>query len=240
MKSKKIALFVLLSVVFFSYSQEEDKIVELPLTLQKGYAPFHAGFIGISPYSENEKDAWYKTYLKVSKLPEGLTDMKVGDIETNSYQSAYQNYLLGNITKEMYEKSQISWEWIPGTINLSETPVKTKIAFVYGKDSDGIVKIAVDANNNLDLSDDELFIPLNVHGFSFDWNKADSLVQDYAVNVSYEAVVHNKIVPVSVPLFITYNSSSNTCRYSFPQYMTTQYEGKQIAISSFQVCLTII
>ena len=231
MKSKKIALLTLLSAVFFACSQEEDKIVELPLTPQKGYghfAPFfYEGFGGISPYSENED----KTNLKVSKFPEGLTDMKLGDIETNRYQSAYQNYLLGNITKERYEELQKSWDWTPDTINLSKTPVKTRIAFVSGKDAEGIVKIAVDANNNLDLSDDGLFIPLDMD--SYHWSKADSFAQVYAVDVSFETFVHNKIVPVSVPLFVVYNSGLKMFMSSFSQYMTTQYEGKQIAVSSF-------
>ena len=231
MKSKKIALLTLLSVIFFACSQEEDKIVELPLTPQKGHGPFDPsysyGFRLISLYSENED----KTNLKVSKLPEGLTDMKLGHIETNGYQSAYQDYLLGNITKEKYEESQKSWDWTPDTINLSKTPVKTKIAFVYGKDAEGIVKIAVDANNNLDLSDDELFVPLDMG--SYHWSKADSLAQAYAVGVSFETFVHNKIVPVSVPLFVLYNSEFNIFMSGFLQYMTTQYEGKQIAVSSF-------
>jgi thiol-disulfide isomerase/thioredoxin len=228
MKSRKIALIALLPVIFFGCSQE--KIVELPLTAQNGYGPFGAGFGHTAPNVENEDNPWYKTYLKVSKLPENLTDMKYGHIETNIYQSVYQNYLLGNITDEWYERLQKSWHWTPDTVNLSKMPVKTKIAFVIGKDSDGILKMAIDTNNNRDLSDDGLFIPLEMN--SFDWTKEDSLAKVYAINVSFEAFVHSKIVPASAPLFVVCNSQDNSFMYNFLQYSTTEFKGEQIAVSS--------
>ena len=229
MKSKKIAASILLSVCLLSCSQ--DKIVELTLTMQNGYGPFRMGLGGISPDSENEDNPWYKTYLKVSKFPEGLTDIKHGHIETNIYQSVYQNYLLGNITKDRYEELQKSWNWIPDTLNLSKVSIKTKIAFAYGKDSEGITKIAVDANNNLDLSDDMLFSPLDMASVAENVDK-DSIAQTQAVNVSFETFVHNKIVPVSVPLLVMYHSQINMFMSNFSQYATTQYKGVKIAVSS--------
>jgi thiol-disulfide isomerase/thioredoxin len=109
-------------------------------------------------------------------------------------------------------------------------PVKVKIAFVIGKDSDGTLKMAIDTNNNLDLSDDDLFIPLEMN--SFDWSKKDSLAKAYAINISFETFVHNKIVPVSVPLFIVCNSRVNSFMCNFLQYSTTKFKGEQIAVSS--------
>ena len=218
MKSKKITFFVLLSVLFLSCSQY--KIVELPLTPQKGYGPFCSVLMTLPPYWGNE----------ISHFPEGLTDMKHGDIDANSCQTIYQNYLLGTITKEDLQ-AHLTFD----TLNLSKTPIKTKIAFAYGKDSDGVLKIAVDANNNLDLSDDELFIPIEMN--SYDELKKDSIAQVHAVNVSLETFVHDKIVPVTVPLLIEYYSPLNLFASSFSQYMTTQYKGKKIAVSSF-TCLS--
>ena len=229
MKSKEITASILLSICLLSCSQ--DKVVELPLTMQNGYGPFQVGFGGISPNSENENNPWYKTYLKVSKFPEGLTDIKCGDIETNMLQSVYQNYLLGNITKDRYEELQKSWNWVPDTLNLSKVPIKTKIVFAYGKDSEGITKMVVDANNNLDLSDDELFTPLDMASIDNKANK-DSIAQVHAVKVSFETFVHNKIVPVSVPLLVVYHNQINMFMSNFSQYATTQYKGEQIAVSS--------
>jgi len=225
MKSKKTALLALLSAIFFSFSQDKT-VVELPLTPQNGYGPFRNASTGRSPYQEDD-GVWKNTRLKISKFPEGLTDMKYGDIEANLFQSVYQNYLLGNITKKVYDKLQESWHWTPDTINLSKTPLKTKIAFAYGKDSEGVLKMVIDANNNLDLSDDELFTPL-VERY---WFNKDSIVLEKAIHVSLETFVHNKIVSVTVPLYITYDRPDRFM-INFPQYMTTQYKGEQIAVSS--------
>jgi len=224
MKSKKISLITLLTALLISCSQE--KIVELPLTMHNGYGPFNAGFEGVSAISEDENNPEKATYPKILNFPEGLTDMEYGFIETNRYQSVYQNYLLGNITKDMYEELFKS-NRAPDTLNLSKTPIKTKIAFVYGKDLEGILKIAVDVNNNLDLSDDKLFTPVEI-----DWKNADLLAQKHAFDVSFETFVHNKIIPVSIPIFIVYSSPHKMFAYNFSQHATTQYKGTQIAISS--------
>lgn len=229
MKLRIIILIALCSTYLFSYSQET--IIELPLTPQNGYGPFRMALGGMSANSDSDENSpWRRTYLKVTGVPKGLTDIKYGDIETNIYQSVYQNFLLGNITKEWYEELQKSWNWIPDTLNLSKTAVKTKIAFAYGKDSAGISKIVVDVNNNLDLSDDKIFTPLDM--ISSDNSNKDSLAQIYAFNVSFETFVQNKIVPVSVPLFIVYNSRFNMFMCNFSQYATTQYKGERIAVSS--------
>ena len=229
MKTNTVALIILLSVILFSCSQE--KIVELPLTAHNGYGPFSMALAGIPPISESdlesENNPWKNTFLKISKFPEGLTDMKYGYIETNIYQSTYQNYLLGNITKNWYESLHKFWNWTPDTLNLSKNPVKTKIAFAYGKDAEGNLKFAVDSNNNLDLSDDKLFSSLEMT-----FENIDSLAQIYAINVSVETFVHNRILPVNVPLLIMYSSQDNMFGSNFSQYATTQYRGEQIAVSS--------
>jgi len=224
MKSKKVAAFILLVVCVLGCSQ--NKILELPLTMQEGYGPFRMGLGGIYPKSENEDNPW-----SVSKFPEELTDIKFGHIESNIYQSVYQDFLLGNISKERYEELKKSWNWIPDSLNLSKKPIKTKIAFAYGKDSEGILKFVVDANNNLDLSDDKLFIPLDLVSIEKNPNR-DSIVFEQLVSVSFERFVHNKIEPVCVPLLVMFHSQVNMFMSNFSQYATTQYKGKQIAVSS--------
>jgi len=222
MKLRTIALITLWSAFLLSHSQEN--IIELPLTMQNGYGPFYAAAAGISPFPEHENDPWEKTYLKVSEWQIDLTDVKYGNIETNYHQAAYQNYLLGNITKEMYEHVKV-----PDTSYLSKTPIKTKIAFAYGKDSDGVTKMVVDANNNLDLNDDKIFTPVEVGAGS--WN-VDSLAQIHSIPVSFETFTHNKIISVTVPLFVVYHSQINMFMCNFSQYATTQHKGENIAVRS--------
>ena len=228
MKLNKIALIALLSVKLFGCSQE--KLVELPLTIQNDHSPFGVWFAGMGAISENENDPWKNSYLKVSKFPEGLTDMKHGFIETNIYQFVYQNYLSGNITKSWYEELKKSWNWEPDTLTLSKNPVRTGIAFAYGKDLEGVLKIAVDANGNLDLSDDRLFTALDGTSFSESSDKA-SLIKAYSFNVPFEIFVQNRIIPVSSSLLIIYNSQYNLLMSRLALYATTQYKGEQIAVS---------
>ena len=225
MRHKEIALIALLSVNIFCYSQE--KIVELPLTVQNGYSTFSMSFGGMSPISEIQNHPLEKTFPKISNFPEGLTDMKWGFIETNILQSVYQDYLLGNIPNELYEQIQKSWNWTPDTINLSKTPIKTKIVFAFGANSEEILKVAVDANNNLDLSDDKLFTPIDRTSA---WSKRDTLALTHAVEVSFETFVHNKIVPASAPLVII--GDSRDMMYNFSQHLTTQFNGEPIAVST--------
>ena len=221
-------LIALLSVNLYSCVQ--NKIVELPLTIQNGYGPFGMGFAGMRTIMDNEDSPWKNTYPKISKFPEGLTEIKYNYFETNIYQSFYQDYLLGNITKAFYEEFQKGTNWIPDRVILSQAPIKTKIAYAYGKDLEGNFKIAVDANNNLDLSDDKLFTPIHMN--SIDWSKDDSIAQARAINVSFEVFVQNKIVSVSTPLFIYSWGNGDSFMNNFSQYATTRYKGEKIAVSS--------
>ena len=223
MKFHSITLIAFCTAYLMSCSRQ--KIIKLPLTQQDGYGYFQSALGGISPYSEDENNPWRKTYLKVIGAPKNWTDIKYGDIETNIYQSVYQNYLLGNITKERYEELQKSWDWEPDTLELSKKPLKTKIAFAFGKDSTGEVKMIVDANNNLDLSDEDAFLPIDFN-YSKDAN-VDSLALYNSINVSYEKYVDNKIVSVTAPLFIAHMSQIDMFMCNFPQYSLANFNGKK-------------
>ena len=227
MKSKQAVLILFLGILF---SCSQNKIVELPLTIQKDHSPFGVWFAEIGAVSENENDPWKNSYLKVSNFPESLTDMKYGYIHTNIYQFVYQNYLLGNITKEFYEQLQKSWNWEPDTLNLSKNPIRTEIAFAYGKDAEGVLKIVVDANGNLDLNDDRLFTAFDGDSFFESPNK-DSLLRTHSHNVSFETFVQNKIIPVNSSLFIIHDNRFDILMSRLALYATTQYKGKQIAVS---------
>lgn len=211
-------------------SCSKQKTIELPLTQQIGFGYFQSAMGGISPYSEDENNPWTKTYLKVSGVPETWTDIKYGDIETNMLQSVYQNFILGKISKEFYEVIQKSWNWKPDTLKLSEEPLKTKIAFAFGKDSVGVVQMIVDANNNLDFSDDQSFTPFNISP-NETINK-DSVALNNFINVYYERYINNKIELATTPLFIAYMSEINMFMYNFPQYSTASFKGVTIAVCS--------
>lgn len=230
MKIKNILLIVSFFCYVFSYSQES--IIELPITFKQGFGPFGASLRldGLRPYSDDAD--WSKTYLKVAGIPKEWADVKYGDIETNIYQMAYQNYILGNITREFYEYLQNVWDWLPDTTNLSKEPLKTKVAYAYGKDSFGITKMVVDANNNLDFRDDEVFTPMEIETTAN--NNFDSLILKNTFKVTYERLSNNKIIKEIAPFFIVYmkDLNMNMYTYCFPQYAIARFNDKEIAICS--------
>ena len=228
MNFKTLTLLAICITILISCSTE--KTIKLPLTHQNGYGYFDSSLGGISPYSEDENNPWKKMHLSVTGAPENWTEIKFGDIETNIYQSVYQNYLVGNITQERYEELQKSWDWKPDTLELSKEPLKTKIAFAFGKDSAGITNMIVDANNNLDFSDDKSFIPYDFSP-SKKINK-DSVALSNAINVSFERLVNNKKQLITAPLFIAHMSQYNMFMCNFLQYSVADFDGKKIAICS--------
>ncbi|MFS4457505.1 TlpA family protein disulfide reductase [Maribacter sp. 2304DJ31-5] len=228
MKFRTILLFSFCLIFIASCSNE--KTFRLPITFQEGYGPFESGMGGISPYSDNENDPWKKTHLKTSGIPKDWSDVKVGDINTDIYQSVYQNYYLGNITKERYKELQKSWNWVPDSVNLSKKPIKCKIAFTQGRDSIGELKMIVDANNNYDFSDDNIFEPIEIN--PQDKINKDSLVKSNAIKVNFEQFSNDKIIEVNAPLLIVHMRQYNIFMCSFAQYATTKLNGEEIAIHS--------
>ncbi|MBI9064707.1 MAG: TlpA family protein disulfide reductase [Marinilabiliaceae bacterium] len=228
MKIKTLTLIIVCITILISCSN--NNTIELPLKYQNGYGYFNSSLGGISPYSEDENNPWKKTYLSVTGAPKNWTDIKFGDIETNIYQSVYQNYLLGNITKDRYAELQKSWDWKPDTLELSKEPLKTKIAFAFGKDSAGVTKMIVDANNNLDFSDDESFIPFN-YSPSEKIDK-DSVASSNSIYVAFEKLFDNRKQLIIVPLFIVHMSQYNMFMCNFPQYSEADFDGEKIAVCS--------
>lgn len=227
----KFRTILLLSIfLIFITNCSNKKTIKLPITFQDGYGPFESSMGGISPYSDDENDPGKKTHLKTSGIPKEWTDVKTGDINTDIYQSIYQEYYLGNITKERYEDLQKALNWEPDALNLSKKPIKSKIAFAFGKDSFGDLHMIIDENNNYDFSDDNIFKPIEI-SLQDNINK-DSLVKSYAIRVSFEQFYNDKIIEVSAPLLIMYLKQYNMFMSNFAQYATTELHGQKIDIHS--------
>ena len=218
----------LLFVFSLILSCSNQSKIELPITEINGYGPFKTGMRGFSTYSEDGNNPRPKYYLKVAGIPKNWTNIKQGHITTDSHLSAYQDYIQGNITKESFESLNKSSNWIPDTMNLPKMPIKCKIAFAYGNDSTGIRKMVVDANNNLDFSNDNIFTPIEINSKT---NK-DSLAVNNSILVSYERYVGNKIVEMHAPILIVYKSDEDWLLFNFPQYATAQLDEEKIAICS--------
>jgi len=225
---KEILSIICVFICTLSFSQE--RTIELPIKVKNGFGPFVANFKGIHAYIGDEPGPWDKTHLKFKGFPENWTDIKQGDIAIDSYQKVYQNYLSGNITERFYKYVQNGWKWVPDMLKLSGEPLKCVVAFAFGNDATGNTKIVVDANNNLDLSDDSIFCPIEVNfDERIDW---DSLAAENSIFVLYERLSHNRIIQEKAPLLIVHCKKLNNYFCSFPQYAVTQINGKEIAVCS--------
>lgn len=229
----KIKALLLLSICLCLLTGcEKDNILKLPITYKKGIGPFESSRGGsIVLYNDDKENPWKKTFLKVSGVPRNWTDVKVGDINSDFHQYVYQNYHSGNISKEWYEELQKNWNWEPDTLNLSKEPVKCRAAFAIGYDSNGNTMVVVDANNNYDFSDDVPFEPINSMS-ELDW---DSLLNNKAIDVTFERLLNDKKIQFKVPLLI---SSVNMDQYyllcNFAQYGTAKLENYTINLHSYK------
>ena len=218
----KIKVLLLLSLCLCLMAGcKKDNILKLPVTYQKGFGPFEtSGGGSIALYNDDKNNPWKNTFLKVSGVPKNWTDTKVGDIHSDMYQYVYQNYHLGNISKEWYDELKIMWNWEPDTLNLSKEPIKCRAAFAVGNDSTGNAMVVVDANNNYDFSDDEPFIPIEFKS-NLDW---DSLANNEAINVTLERILKNKKIQFKAPLVITTLNQDQYLLCNFAQYGTAKLD----------------
>tara|TARA_R110002049_G_scaffold128104_1_gene285419 strand:- start:2572 stop:3882 length:1311 start_codon:yes stop_codon:yes gene_type:complete len=223
------ALLLLCICLCFITACEKDKILKLPITYQKGFGPFEASTSGANLYIDIIDYPWKKTNLNVSGVPQNWTDVKFGDINSDMDQYVYQNYHLGNISKEWYDELQKMWIWEPDTLNLSKDPIKCRAAFAIGNDSTGKSMVVVDTNINYDFSDEEPF-ELIQYDSELDW---DSWLNNGAINVTFERLLNDKKIQVEVPILI---SSANMDDYylncNFAQYRTAKLENHLIYIYS--------
>ncbi len=211
-------------------SCSEQKTHEIPVRAKIGYGPFSKSFAGLSFYDfDDEHNPWRAMYLNPTGIPDDWTGIEIGDIDINIYQAVYYNYHEGLIEKEFYEEMLRAWNWSPDSTELSKEPLRSKVAYVYGKDASGEMKIIVDANNNLDFSDDESFSPYAVASFA----DIDSLViEENSVIVSYDVLLNNKVVEVKVPLLICFYERVEKLVANFPQHLEANYKGETILITS--------
>lgn len=225
----KLKALVLLSFIMVCLTScTEEKMIELPLERVDGFGPFNSSSSGIDIYYNDEDNPWKETELKIIGIPEHWKKVKYGHIETDIYQTIYQNYFQGNISLEFYRDLQKSGDWKPDSLLLSKKPIKCRIALAYGTDSLGFTEMIVDVNNNRDLSDDFIYTPASI--FPNQKINQDSLAKQHTIQVNYEYFKDGKTLKAEIPLYIAIFTKHNMFMYNFPQYSTTQFEGIDIAV----------
>lgn len=227
MKSRlHLSLLFLTTFVCISYAQG-SKTIELPLTTVKGLGPFPLSYSGLAVYRENASDnPWEGTYTYAKNIPYDWTEVKQGAIETNIYQSVYQNYHAGKITEKWYNDLQRSWNWTPDNTLLTDKPVKTQVLFATGKDATGAEKIIIDRNNNRDFGDDTPFAIPDVN-----WaDPGDNLSN--TIDITIETFTGGEIVSRTIPFLVVKEPTRNMLMINFPEYAVVELEGEKIAVVS--------
>ena len=219
-----LLLFILITV---SKSALAQNVIELPLTYKEGYGPFSPSSYGTMIFSDNHNNPLKGVYLKSKGAPIEWGDAKFGQINLNLYQVVYQNFWSGNISNESYEMLRQKWSWTPDTLKLSKNTIRTSIAFVDAKDSSGTLRMIVDANNNLDFSDDKVFTP------SFTPPSNVTELKESSIVVTYDKFVNNEVIIGDSSRVVIYSpENSGAFMYNFPGYAVAELNGEEIAICS--------
>lgn len=214
--------------VFILFSCAEKKTLELSLERKNGNGIFPIAFNAPRFYNEEESGLKKIIQSKVKGVPNSWTDIKYVDIETNLYQTIYQNYNQGSISQKMYQSLQKSYDWKPDTLILSKEPLRCRVAVAVGKTPTGQSQMIVDINNNLDFSDDVAFTPLLYKNRETN----DSSISEQAMEITIDTYSNKKIRARKLPLYITYNSSLDRVFYNIPSHMSTKYKGIDIVVNS--------
>ena len=215
-------LLLLFAIIVCKTSSAQNTI-ELPLIYKDGYGPFTTSFSGLGP---NSGGGWSGINLKVKGIPEEWKNAEVGAIKMDLKQIVYQNFLNGNLSEDFYKMLQQGWNWTPDTLKLSKIPIKANIAFAYEKDTLGAIKMVIDANNNLDFSDDQIL------NSTYSDSYKSEVVTEEAIDITYERFLNNKIERVTTPVFIFYSNHVDMFMHNFPRYAVAELNGEEIAICS--------
>jgi peroxiredoxin len=212
----KTTIFIFLIAVLIGCQVKDEPVssINLPLTIVKGYGPFNPAFslLGKEHLSTDPAGAgWVKTYLPIRGIPAKWRSVSKSMIHLNIRQLVYQNYVLGNITSDMYSYLQKSWKWKPDELKLSKKPIKCYVYVIWGINSEGNWMAMVDTNNNLDFSDEKAFYPEVIDSKK---NASSTLNEQI---VKYQIYQNNQIIEAEIPLVIK-QIDTNQFGYNFPQY----------------------
>jgi len=227
----KRIIFLIMTSCFCSIAQSQnfktDEILELPIELIQGVAPFNPSYSSIYLKDIISGSPWEKIMVEVKGIPESWKEPIVQQIHFDFLQMVYQNYKQGNIEEpfvKYFEKHKnIDLE----ELDLSETPIKCFTHIVLTKLDNGDVLYKIDTDNDRDFSDEEVFSPISLNR---SYQELDSLSY-FAHLVDAEVFSNNQIQELKLPILIG-TLLDGGVHNTFPQYAKTELLGKTILISS--------
>lgn len=209
-------LLLLASSISSIAQKHATKIVQLPIAFKPGYGNLRSS-LGVVGFTMETSDKWSKTFMKTKGVPSTWKNVQNGMILIDGYQFAYQNYKAKNISNDFMDELKSSWDWKPDQKKLSSKPINCFVYVAMGEDADGVTKVIVDSNNNLDFSDDPSVIPAEN-----DFSKLDSLASENLISINYQLFENDKIIEKKIAILLT--KDSKYLYYNFPQYGTANLQ----------------
>jgi thiol-disulfide isomerase/thioredoxin len=216
LKEKKSLLILFFLFEYMSALTQPEQIY-LPLKFHAGNGPFEYALPAIK---WNDTLIASKGYPEFKNIPSDLRDIKRGRIYFDIRQYLFQNYLEGKLSKKDFEKIKNESRIKFSDFSLVKRNIKCYVNIISAKNENGETVCIIDANNNYDFSDDNIFIPLND-------SLPDQELNRHLSNVVSQRFLNGKIVNQTTPLLIAKDGSA--LGYSIAQYATASLniEGKR-------------
>ena len=213
---KKILFLFVFALPTLLFSQKK---ISLPLTYIDSYGIFSPSFALLSPRDTAKTNA-----LVIKGIPKNWKNIKKRIIITDSKQHLYQQFLAKEIDEETYK----TYMGKADKRKYVSKATKCFISLVVGE-LDGQQMIVIDANNNLDVSDDIPSILPNAKS-DLSSNVKDETRQ-VTTKVSYDKIVDGKAVFSSTYLVLFDDKMG--IFYNFKQSATTEVtvNNKKIKLS---------
>lgn len=208
MKKKLLSsLTILLCLTLNALSQE---IMEVPLSLASGYSLFHPSMANLR--AETEESTFR---LNLTGIPENLKNITRHQYIADEKQFWHQNFINGNMPKELYDQRMEYLKYDPSKDEISETPLRCFVYIIVGEDGEGNKVWLADTDLDLDFSDEE---PRPLFSFSppFDFEKFKQFV-DNSIQLKYQRVLDGKVVEEEFPFAVALRDSINLL-FNYPNH----------------------
>lgn len=224
--NKFIVLFVLLTFLSCKNEPESADYINLKLTEVNGFGPFGKSFNSLiwSPISENK--AWKNTEIKTIGLPGNWTKSNINQVWFDSHQFAYQNYKLGNLTKDYFNTLVENWEIDLKKRKLSDNPINCFVHIAIGENEKQELEYIIDTNNNNDFSDEKTQKPTLIES-GLDYENLIEKSQTVIAEISTNNGIKKKEIKILV-----LSDSNGGLLYSFPHFAKTNYLENEIFVSN--------
>lgn len=218
MKGILCLFFLLVSLFALSQTKEQD----LPLRFHEGNGPFEYALPAIK--WNDTLIASKNIYPEFKNIPSNLKGIKRGRIYFDLSQYLFQNYVAGKLSKKDFEKIKNNSRIKFNESLLVKKEIKCYVNIISATNKKNETVCIVDANNNYDFSDDDLFIPLND-------SLPDQELNRHLVNVMCQRVLNEKIINDKTPLLIAKDGS--VLGFSIAQYATAtlNIKGKKYVLA---------